>query len=167
MRPEQIHDALNFLDDGLIEETEKLRRKKHPSHWKKWAALAACLCLVAAGSFAVLSLNQRETMKSECISAENENTYEENAPECAEELQVRIISWEKNGFTAEIVSAGGTGLNEGARVEIRLKHPGDLPEKFPAGSLVSPILTEPETNGAETETEKLPVLFAENLLPGD
>ena len=166
MKPEQIHDALNYLDDRLIEETEKLRQKKRPSPWKKWTALAACLCLVIAGSFAVLALTQRDQSKNECIIIENEEEFEEAAPEGAEELQVRILSWQENGFTAEIVSEGGTGLKAGERVEVRLMHMGDLPEKFPKGSLVIPGLIEPETSDAKTESEELTVLYAEGLQPG-
>lgn len=43
---EKLLDALTFLPDDLLEETDALRRKKR-SHWKQWAALAACVCLAA------------------------------------------------------------------------------------------------------------------------
>ena len=50
MRAEQLSDALNDLDDGIIRETEKLRRthKRRGGTWMRWAAAAACLCVVAA-----------------------------------------------------------------------------------------------------------------------
>ena len=166
MKPEQIHDALNFLDDSLIEETDRQRQRKRPSPWKKWTALAACLCLVIAGSFAVLVLTQRNQSKNECISEENEEAYEETVPECAEELQVRILSWEKDRFLGEVISGKENGLTPGTKVEIRLMHTGDLPDKFPVGSLVIPTLIEPETDHQTTEAENPPVLWAEDLLPG-
>ena len=50
MNAEQLIDALNDLDDGVIEETEKLRQahKRRGGTWKRWTAAAACLCVVAA-----------------------------------------------------------------------------------------------------------------------
>ncbi|MBQ2901543.1 MAG: hypothetical protein IJE49_06805 [Agathobacter sp.] len=51
-RSEIIHDALNLLDDALIEEVEELRggvvEKEIPKKiysWKKWTALAASVCV--------------------------------------------------------------------------------------------------------------------------
>ena len=50
MKPEHISDALNDLEDTIIEETGALReaRKRRGGSWKRWAAAAACLCVVAA-----------------------------------------------------------------------------------------------------------------------
>ena len=50
MKAEQLSDALNDLDDDIIEETGKLReaRKRRGGTWKRWAAAAACLCVAAA-----------------------------------------------------------------------------------------------------------------------
>ena len=48
MKAEQLSDALNDLEDGIIEETGKLRetRKRRGGTWRRWAAAAACLCVV-------------------------------------------------------------------------------------------------------------------------
>lgn len=51
MKPEHLSDALNHLDDGIIEETDKVRGRKRPP-WKRgrnWIA-AACLCAIAVGA---------------------------------------------------------------------------------------------------------------------
>ena len=50
MKAEQLSDALNDLDDGIIEETGTLReaRKRRGGVWRRWAAAAACLCVAAA-----------------------------------------------------------------------------------------------------------------------
>lgn len=45
MKPEQLHDALNLLDDELILPVEQLRRRKRIP-WQGIAALAACFVLV-------------------------------------------------------------------------------------------------------------------------
>lgn len=49
MKPEQLMDAFGLLNDDLIEEARKSREqpiKSRPS-WQRWAALAACVALVA------------------------------------------------------------------------------------------------------------------------
>ena len=46
MKKEQISDALNMLNDDIIEETNKVRANAKPNRkWVKWGAVAACLCL--------------------------------------------------------------------------------------------------------------------------
>lgn len=44
MNAQKLMDAMNYLPDTLLEQTNALRQKKK-LHWKRWAALAACLCL--------------------------------------------------------------------------------------------------------------------------
>lgn len=185
MKPEQIHDALNSLDDRLIEETDELRNRKRPSQWKKWAAMAACLCLAVLGTVAAFALSRNRNEKSEAISRETvqeamgetdeipekEEIKEEigeqegAAVEMAEEFQVRILAWQEDGFEGEIVSPADTGLSTGDKVKVRLMHAGALTEKFPEGSLVFPVVMEPETDTDETET--VPVIYAADLLPCD
>lgn len=46
MKTENLVDALELLPEELLEEADRLRRKK-PFPWKGITALAACLCLVA------------------------------------------------------------------------------------------------------------------------
>lgn len=56
MKAEQLSDALNDLDDAIIEETGKLREthKRRGGTWKRWAAAAACLCVVLAAAVVTL-----------------------------------------------------------------------------------------------------------------
>ncbi len=57
MKQEDISDAMNLLDDDLIESTEKIRKtvRRSPKRtWVKWAAAAACLCLIGAGAINTL-----------------------------------------------------------------------------------------------------------------
>ena len=66
MKQEQIHDALNLLDDDLIEAVDALRDKaglnsefpeernceqNKQKSWMKYMSLAACLCVVIIGAF--------------------------------------------------------------------------------------------------------------------
>jgi hypothetical protein len=53
MKREDISDAMNLLDDDIVESTEKIRKNGKQSRkrkWVKWGAVAACLCLIIAGT---------------------------------------------------------------------------------------------------------------------
>jgi len=58
MTTEQLHDALNLLDDSLISKVDTLRQqgRPKPSHPPRWGLLAACLCVILVGTFALRSL---------------------------------------------------------------------------------------------------------------
>lgn len=62
MKKEKLHDALNLLDDDLIEQVDELRRKSKKKErkenrrfWLKTGIQAACLCVVVLG---ILSLGK-------------------------------------------------------------------------------------------------------------
>lgn len=61
MKPEHISDALNYLSDETIEETDQVRNRAAASRgaWRVWAA-AACLCLAAVGAALLPRLGQQE-----------------------------------------------------------------------------------------------------------
>ena len=47
MKKEHISDALNMLNDDIIEETNNVRTNAKPKRkWVKWGVVAACLCLL-------------------------------------------------------------------------------------------------------------------------
>ena len=60
MKAEQLSDALNDLDEDVIEETGKLREtyKRRGGTWRRWAAAAACLCVAAAALVTLPRLGQ-------------------------------------------------------------------------------------------------------------
>lgn len=47
MKEEKLLRAIGSIDDELIDSAMETQRKKHPT-WVRWAAIAACLCLLAA-----------------------------------------------------------------------------------------------------------------------
>lgn len=55
MRSENISDALEFLDEDMIDHTETLRRirKQRTWNWRKWCAAAACLSMVCITVIAI------------------------------------------------------------------------------------------------------------------
>jgi len=59
MRKEQIIDALNYLEDEIIEETDAIRQKKAVSSHKKshFALVAASFSLILLGGYAISSQN--------------------------------------------------------------------------------------------------------------
>lgn len=47
MKPEDIIDAMNSIDDNAVFEAQEMRKqKKKGKSWIKWVAVAACFCLV-------------------------------------------------------------------------------------------------------------------------
>lgn len=51
MNTRQFFEAMNEVSDKYYEEAANYHSKKHK--WIKWSAMAACLCIVAAGAFAI------------------------------------------------------------------------------------------------------------------
>lgn len=76
MTPEQLHDALNFLSDDLLEQTDALRQRKRIS-WKPLAALAACACLVAGLYLFAPSTTSKDS--AECAEDKGSSYYSESA----------------------------------------------------------------------------------------
>ena len=58
MNANNLHDALNQLDDKLIEEVDKLRAKPKSRGrlWRRGLAAVACLCIIAVSVLAVNEL---------------------------------------------------------------------------------------------------------------
>lgn len=72
MTAETLHDALTLLPTDLITETDKKRnRKAKVIHWKRYAAMAACLVLVA-----YCGLLFRSGLLSGSDAAKNEKSVE-------------------------------------------------------------------------------------------
>ena len=53
MSKDRVVDSLGRIDDDMIQSVEALRQKKKRPAWMKWGAMAACLCLIVAGAFAI------------------------------------------------------------------------------------------------------------------
>ncbi len=54
MNAEKLHDALNYLDDSMILETDKLRHKKKKTViFRRFVSIAACICIVATAVFGI------------------------------------------------------------------------------------------------------------------
>lgn len=61
MKNDKAFNAMEYIDSSIIDEVETYKPKK--SHaWAKWSAMAACLCLVVAGTVTTVQFNHRNTM---------------------------------------------------------------------------------------------------------
>lgn len=55
MNQDLFFDAMDYIDDDMIEAVDALRTKKKPAvnrTWIRWASAAACVCIVMGGIFA-------------------------------------------------------------------------------------------------------------------
>lgn len=80
---EIFHDALQFLDDEMIEDVEKLRggvavKKKTIRSWRKWTALAASVCVLVVAAGAWSSLDQDDIRFNE-MASDIETEMQENS----------------------------------------------------------------------------------------
>lgn len=62
MKKDQL-DTIGYIDDQLIEKAENYTVIKKKNIWVKFGAMAACLCLVIAGVFAVRGTGQANTVQ--------------------------------------------------------------------------------------------------------
>lgn len=50
MTAEKLHDAIGLLSADLVAEADAVRKgKPRAIHWKRWTAMAACLCMILLG----------------------------------------------------------------------------------------------------------------------
>lgn len=76
MNAEKLHDALNYLDDGMILEVDKLRhRKKKSVIFRRVVSIAACICIVATASFGIEHMRK---IKNDSPLVENFETSQNN-----------------------------------------------------------------------------------------
>lgn len=50
MTTKKFSEAMNYMDDDIISEAINYKHEKKKNIWLKWGTMAACLCLVIAGS---------------------------------------------------------------------------------------------------------------------
>ena len=94
MNKESIHDALNLLDDDLVEAVEKVRgqtkKKKDRHRFKQWVVAAACLCLLVSAA-----LVKPNGHNGDPYTAENETAAGNAATEVSEEAAEETEGYEE------------------------------------------------------------------------
>ncbi len=130
MKSEQLHDALNLLDNDLIEAVDVHRTgyRKHGLTWVRTALLAACLCVVAASVWLLPKMAENTVKDSACSDFESDI----HAPEAPEEavnegvadgsmgvqqcVMVRIDSLYDGGFVGTVSEEGN--IKAGERIQV-------------------------------------------------
>lgn len=174
MKQEMIHDALNLLDDGLIEAVDTLRasKRKRKLPWVRWMPLAACLCLLAGLAF--FFPHSAENTASDGIFIEV-NTSAEQEAESPNEMSngssaagsmtgdplvtVQIDSWQPDGFLGTITAGG---IWETATVIKVMFEEAPISEaEFPVGTVVSVRFSRSE------QTDGLCTVYAKEILSAE
>ena len=128
MNAEQFHDALSSLPSDLIAETDALRSAPRVNGiaWRKWAALAACLVLVASSALVVLRSGMGGNTK-------------DTAMECAPQAPAAMYSEEKSEnlradeAPAMAMPEAEEALSDNAPADANTQITGDLtPTGYPA-----------------------------------
>lgn len=108
-RSELIHDALDLLDEDLIEDVDRLRggvaesvsesekAKKRRFNWRRFTAFAASLCVLVIGSWAWQNFHEPNS-KAEAESSKDKDFMSSNQEVAEEEAQA---SQEKDGLPSD------------------------------------------------------------------
>lgn len=116
MNLDDLHDALNLLDDDMVESVERLRSRKRKRRWIRFLSMAACLCMGVMGLYAAgRLLTPARDGATECVgSKENEmflgNQYGiedgaasgEGTTEGTASILIEIKTLKADGFTGEV-----------------------------------------------------------------
>lgn len=162
MTAEVLSDALCFLDDDIIEETDALRTKKknYKSIWIKCLSSAACLCIALVAVIGVVNSDYFYPPYKDILPPTGgyEYTYgsgyaggDTTLKGAEQTVLVRIAQWNENGFTGNLESEDGTVCSNVAVVEFTeytrtekiidggtttLVTPAPTEEDFPVGTVV-------------------------------
>ena len=97
MNIENIHDALNLLDDEMIETVDKLRNEKTQiikmrtkKTWMRWGTLVACLCLVAS----IYAINRLGLLQNKGAGSDSSANIISDGTHDRKNLQKRAKTWQ-------------------------------------------------------------------------
>ena len=134
MKPEQIHDALNLLDEDLIEAVEQLRDKadlecesedarqkifgenERRISWMKYMSLAACLCVVILGAFAWQQIRQNFPGNDKVDGAGNPYGNDEDFDGMLEGSG--LTGSQGDGLDGDVAEGENGGNNDGATADL-------------------------------------------------
>ena len=110
MKKEQLYEVLGDINENYVNDAHKTAKKKSRTVWTKWAAMAACLCLVVVGAFIAPNLIGNQNVEqpmgqgffnATVIEIENETVI----VECIESLQGEISVGSKVQISTDTVSS--------------------------------------------------------------
>ncbi len=116
MKQEQIHDALNLLDEDMIQAVEELRDKSETRKpWMKYMSLAACLCVVILGAFAWQQIRQNFPDNDKVGDAANTYGNDEDFDGMLE--GDGLTGGPSHGLDGEVAEGETGGNNDGATAD--------------------------------------------------
>ncbi len=123
MNLEDLHDALNLLDDDMVEAVERMRSRRRKYSWIRILSAAACLCIGVMGIYAAgrLLFTAGSSLDGACeYVGSNDQELQLGIPEDGVEteavngagitealatVQLEIITLESDGFTGKVTEA--------------------------------------------------------------
>lgn len=138
MKAENLSDALSFLDDDIIEETEffRNRKKNYKTIWLRCLSAAACLCIALVAVFGALQYvpNSDFPLRGQGAgdnylkggyveeykyggtfgSADSSISFPEGG------VYLEITEWKKNYFYALVLGSENEALSNGMKVKVKL-----------------------------------------------
>lgn len=133
MTAEKLSEALSFLDDDIIEETEALRSRKDRTDykiiWLRCLSVAACLCIALVAVFAGagkgdlplrgngISTNPTEEFKYGASGADSTVMF--SAQSVDEVAYLEITEWKGSCFYATAIEGKNDAFDDGAKVKVK------------------------------------------------
>ena len=114
MNQEQILDALEFIDDDMIESVNVLRKypDRHKHLWLNYVAVAACIMLAIFGGFKYLGNNENNSSVSNGSignTSENQNEVSGMVGDTANKMEYADQSTSDDNASHRDEFAGSTG----------------------------------------------------------
>lgn len=152
MKAENISDALAFLDDDIIEETEifRNRKKSYKTIWLRCLSAAACLCIALVAVFGALQYvpNSDFPLRGQGAgdnylkggdveeykyggtfgSADSSISFPEGG------VYLEITEWKRNYFYALVLGSENDDLTIGMKVKVKLNKVKEY-TKYPDGGV--------------------------------
>lgn len=101
MKNERILNNLSQVEDAYIVEASPVSQRGKKRNWTKWVAMAACLCLVTVAAITLPHMDNLRPAQPDDFTTEQFYTLPQ-----AEQLNVRLVEWQSEGFKAVVTDKG-------------------------------------------------------------
>ena len=159
----ELIEALSFVDEKYIQEAETAKLGRN-TPWMKVLSVAACLCILITGAYALSRMQSKGAMESMIEAAAPEAAVEEAAP--AEEPAATAAAPKQESVTEEFAaaeegfSAAAGELEQIPYVQLRIL--GQTDSGFAA--VVEAVSDEPTSLEVGME---LTIVFDGSMIPGN
>ena len=158
----ELIEALSFVDEKYIQEAETAKLGRN-TPWMKVLSVAACLCILITGAYALSRMQSKGAMESMIEAAAPEAAVEEAAP--AEEPAATAAAPKQESAAEEPVAEEGISAAAGELEQIpyvQLRILGQTDSGFAA--VVEAVSDEPTSLEVGME---LTIVFDGSMIPGN